>query len=114
MDTKLVVRKSADGSDALSVMQLSGPVSLSTLFEFQNAVREDSAKTLIIDMTEVPYIDSAGIGSLVNAHVSRVNSGRKLLLAGAADRIEKILTVTGVFKVFSTFPTVDAAKESLH
>jgi len=114
MDSKLIVRKIPLSQDGLSVMQLSGPVSLTTLFDFQSAVREDSANTLIIDMSEVPYIDSAGIGSLVNAHVSRVNSGRKLLLSGVADRVQTILTITGVFKVFSTFPTVEAAKESLH
>jgi len=42
-----------------------------------------------------------------------MNSGRRLALAGVAERIKTILTVTGVYGVFSVFPTVDAAQESL-
>ncbi len=44
----------------------------------------------------MPYIDSAGIGCLVGAHVSRENSGRKLVLVGANERLQTSLKVTKV------------------
>ena len=113
MENKLSIRLSPAEDGGQSLMQLHGPLTITTLFDFQNAVRSDTAGTLILDFTEVPYVDSAGIGSLVNAHVSRTNAGRRLVLVGVAERVQTILTVTGVLKVFSLFPTLDAARESL-
>ena len=113
INDKLIVRKLAGNADNPSVMQLNGPITLLNLFDLQTTVREDTSQALILDMTGVPVVDSAGIGLLVNAHVSRMNSGRRLALAGVAERIKTILTVTGVYGVFSVFPTVDAAQESL-
>jgi anti-sigma B factor antagonist len=92
---------------------LNGNITLASLFELQRTVREDASGSLIIDMTGVPIIDSAGIRMLVNAHVSRVNSGRKFALVGLAERIKTTLTVTGVYNVFSVLPTLDEAKNSL-
>jgi anti-anti-sigma factor len=57
----------------------------------------------------VPYIDSAGIGCLVGAHVSRENSGRKLVLVGANDRLLTSLKVTRVDQLFILAPDVQAA-----
>ena len=45
------------------VLRLSGPVLLSNFFPFQALVRASTAPSLILDLTEVPYIDSAGIGA---------------------------------------------------
>ena len=57
----------------------------------------------------MPYIDSAGIGCLVGAHVSRENSGRKLMLAGANDRLLTSLKVTRVDRLFVLAPDVQPA-----
>lgn len=62
------------------VLKLDGPLTLSNFFEFQNLVRADHAASLIIDLSGVPYIDSAGIGSLVNGYVSHQNAGKTLSL----------------------------------
>ena len=113
INDKLIVRKLPGTADSPVVLQLAGPITLVNLFDLQAAVREDTSQALILDMTGVPVVDSAGIGLLVNAHVSRTNSGRRLALAGVAERIKTILTVTGVYAVFSVFPTVDGARESL-
>ena len=51
---------------------------LTTLFDFQAAVRAEKSPTVILDLSQVPYIDSAGLGSVVNAHVSCARSGRRL------------------------------------
>jgi anti-anti-sigma factor len=57
----------------------------------------------------MPYIDSAGIGCLVGAHISRENSGRKLVLVGANDRLLTSLKVTKVDQLFVLAPTVEQA-----
>jgi anti-anti-sigma factor len=49
---------------------------------------------LILDMTESPYMDSAGLGLLMNYYVSAEKNGRKLLLAGTNQRIQALLQMT--------------------
>ena len=53
-------------------------ITLSNLFDFQARVRSDKSQALIIDLTSVPYVDSAGIGALVGAYVNRQKDNRSL------------------------------------
>ena len=62
------------------VLRLSGPILISNFFEFQALVRGSTQPTLILDLTQVPYIDSAGIGALVGAYVNHQKDGRRLAL----------------------------------
>ena len=57
-----------DGASAgQRVLTLIGVLTISTLFAFQDFAHADKSNTLIVDMTDVPYIDSAGLGSLISA-----------------------------------------------
>ncbi len=94
------------------VLRLSGPLVLNNVFAFQSTIREDSSRSLILDFTDVPYIDSAGIGALVGAYVTRQNNGRKLALVGVIARIHEALKVTGVEKFFKFFDSVSAAQQA--
>jgi anti-sigma B factor antagonist len=93
-----------------TVLRLHGPLLLGNFFPVQNMVRSDNSALLIIDVTDMPYIDSAGIGCLVGAHVSRESSGRKLVLVGANDRLLTSLKVTKVDQLFTLAPTVEQAQ----
>ena len=92
------------------VIRLHGPLLLGNFFSFQSLVRSDPSALLIVDLADVPYIDSAGIGCLVGAHVSREHSGRKLILAGASDRLLGMLKATKVDQLFTFAATVDDAR----
>jgi len=65
---------------------------------------------MIIDLTQVPYIDSAGIGSLMGAHVSRQREGRRLALVGINQRVQDALKITRTFEFFSVYPSVAEAE----
>ena len=80
-------------------LKLIGPLTISTLFEFQNLVRA-SAGSLLVDMTQVPYIDSAGVGALVGAYVRHNKDGHTLTLAGVNERVRNTLKVTQVENFF--------------
>ncbi|MFZ0704482.1 MAG: STAS domain-containing protein [Candidatus Korobacteraceae bacterium] len=110
MEEKPLEIEHVEGPGDISILRLHGPLLLGNFFSFQNLVRSDSAKLLIIDMADVPYIDSAGIGCLVGAHVSRENSGRKLIVAGATERLLNALKVTRVDQLFQFAPDVEQAK----
>lgn len=93
------------------ILTLDGPLVLTTMFEFQSIVRADQSQTLIIDFANVPYADSAGIGALVGAYVTRQHSARKLALAGVNTRVRDALKVTRVEQFFHFFDSVSAAEQ---
>ncbi len=88
------------------VLRLDGPLTLNNIFQFQTIVRADRSSSLIVDLTNVPYVDSAGIGSLVGAHVSR-QAGGTLTLVGVSPRVRDALQVTRVEQFLRIADTVE-------
>jgi anti-anti-sigma factor len=95
------------------ILLLRGPLTMETSSQFERAVRSENAETMILDLTDVPYIDSVGLGALVTTYVSHQKTGRCLVLTGVKPRVRKILEVTNVHKFFMTFPTTWEAVEAL-
>lgn len=93
------------------VLKLDGPLTLSNFFEFQSLVRSDSTTCLIVDASGVPYIDSAGIGCLVNGYVSHQNAGKSLCLVGVTDRVRTSLRVANVEQFFPIFSSLAEADQ---
>jgi anti-sigma B factor antagonist len=79
---------------------LSGPLTIATLFEFQNLVRSNVGMGLVLDFTSVSYVDSAGVGALVGAYVRHQKEGHSLTLAGVNDRVRNTLKITQVESFF--------------
>src|SRR5580704_479480 len=92
------------------VLVLRGPIIISNLFEFQALIRGNLHRILILDLTEVPYIDSAGIGALVGAYVNHQKDGRSLALVGVTKRVRDALQVTRVEQFFQFYDTQAAAE----
>jgi anti-sigma B factor antagonist len=106
----LEIERVDDPSGAGAIFRLHGPLLLGNFFSFQSMVRNDQTNLLIVDLADVPYIDSAGIGCLVGAHVSRENSGRKLVVVGASDRLLNALKATKVDQLFTFANSVEDAR----
>jgi anti-sigma B factor antagonist len=110
-EEKLSITSVPGAREDEKIFQLNGPLTITTLFGFRDAVRgEKTAKLIILDLSQVPYMDSAGVGAIVNAHVSCVNNGRLLALAGVQDRIKTLMKVTRVEEVLKIFPSVQEAE----
>ncbi len=80
---------------------VSGPITLNNLFGLQTALRAQQPATLVLDLHGVPYVDSAGLGAIVNAHVSAQRRGGRLLLSGVNDRVKTLFQVTKVDSVLN-------------
>jgi anti-anti-sigma factor len=100
-------------NEGTTILKLVGPLTLSTIFGFQNEFRGKTPQVMIVDLSESPYMDSAGLGLLMNYYVAAEHHGRKLLLAGVNERIASLLEMTKVHGILKSFPTVDAAEASL-
>ena len=95
------------------ILKLVGPLTLTTMFGFQNEFRAMTPQVMILDFSETPYMDSAGLGLVMNYYVSAQDHGRKLLLAGVNERVVELFKMTRVQGVLTSFPTVEAAEASL-
>jgi anti-sigma B factor antagonist len=106
----LSIEDSPGSQPGQRVLRLKGALVITTMFDFQSMVRADTSRSLIIDFTSVPYVDSAGIGALVGAYVTRQHGGRNLALVGVSERVHNALKVTRVEQFFKFFDSVSAAE----
>lgn len=95
------------------VLRFKGPLVTQNLADFQNAIRRENAPTVILDLTDVPYMDSSGLGSLVSAYVSGHKAGRRMALSGVNARIINLLEVTKTERLFLIFPSLEDALDGL-
>jgi anti-sigma B factor antagonist len=110
---ELTVERYEGVADDQRILLLRGPITIETAPYFERAVRHENAETMILDMSDVPYIDSVGLGSLVTAYVSYQKTGRCLVLTGVKARVRKVMDITKVSDFFVTFGTTWEAVEAL-
>lgn len=77
-----------------------------------NELIEAGKKEIVADLSEVQFMDSGGLGMLISGLTSMRNAGGDLRIAGADQSIIRLLTVTKLFTVFKTFPTLEEAVKS--
>lgn len=99
--------------DGVRILRLSGAFTLQTLFDFQSIVRGLSDPVLIIDLTEVPYMDSASLGALMTVHTTSQRHKRLYALVGASERLRTLFHVAGVDGILVTYPTLEEAQDAL-
>jgi anti-sigma B factor antagonist len=95
------------------VIEMAGPLIITTLFPLREELRGGGEVATILDFTNVPFMDSAGLGLLVQAQVSAQKAGRSFALAGMNERIRAVLTVTHVDNLFTAFATPAEAEAAL-
>jgi anti-sigma B factor antagonist len=93
------------------ILRLTGPLTLRNIFDLQAEMRKDEPRRLtILDLTGVPYMDSAGMGLVVNYHVHCQNKGGQLVTAGVSPRILELFKMTKVDAVLRMVPTLEDAE----
>lgn len=112
--TSAVAIETLEGSSpGIAILKVTGPLTIHNFFDFQDLSRKQSAPVLLIDLSGVPYIDSAALGSLVAVHVSRGNAGKKYAIAGAQERLLALFRMTGLDGFLITYPTLAEAETAL-
>ena len=94
----------------LRVATLTGNLSLETVSQFNQKLREDNSPALIVDLSGVGYFDSAGVGALVQLLVRRGRTNQPMALAGVNPRNRGVLEVAQVAKLFQSFATAAEAE----
>src|ERR1035438_1760749 len=99
-----------DNASGARIMKLNGPLTIRTLCDFQAVSRQAPTKPVIIDLTNVPYMDSAGLGCVVSVFTSCQNRGFGFAVCGLSSRLRSLFDVTHVSTLLPTFDTLDAAQ----
>src|SRR3974390_1495226 len=109
----LRIEELAGGKQGTRILQLSGPFTLANIFQFQEIARTDPSPIIIVDLTGVPYMDSAALGSLLGLHVHCQRDKRQYALVGVSDRLMSMLKVAGVDGILVSYPTLAEAEDRL-
>ena len=81
----------------------------------RNSVRDILAangKKIILNLAEVNYIDSSGIGELVSTYTTVANAGGQLKLLNLTKKIHELLQITKLLTVFQVYDDEKAASDS--
>ena len=104
--------------DGVEVVKVSGRIELG---EGSAAIREvvrdllaRGRKKIVLDLADVDYIDSAGLGALVSAFTSVRNEGGDLKLVYLRKKVQDLLQMTKLYTVFEIFDDETAAIKSFN
>jgi anti-anti-sigma factor len=112
---QMTVEGRSSSRDGHHILKVSGPIKYGSLEPLQEAIQSAPAHALILELTDVPYMDSSAVGVLVQAYVSCRKSQRKLALVGVTDRVRNVLHLASVdilFNIFDTMPEAEAALQN--
>jgi|SRR6516162_8214493 anti-sigma B factor antagonist len=106
----LQIVASAGEREGQRILQLKGALTIHTVFGFQEAVRKEATPELILDLSGVPYVDSAGVGALLAAYVRTEKAKGKLAFTGMNNQLKTLAEMTRVMQFFRLYPSVKDAQ----
>jgi anti-sigma B factor antagonist len=108
-----IVEKESSG---VTILALSGRITLGDESnQLRTKIKEilgQGTKRLVLDLGNVSYIDSAGLGTLVAGYTSSQSQGASMKLANLTKRFREQLNITKLVTVFEVYDSVDAAAKS--
>jgi len=100
----------------VSVLDCSGKITLGEgTMAIRNTVREvlkNGGKKIVLNLADVNYIDSSGIGELVSSYTTVTNQGGHLKLLNLTKKIQELLAITKLLTVFQVYDNEKGAIES--
>lgn len=101
--------------DDTTVAEISGDLDGSTAPLAQQQVMGaiTGGSPVILDLTNVPYMSSAGLRMLLSTYRQVTNTGGRIVFVGVVDEIKDTMEVTGFLKFFTLVDTLDDAMATL-
>ena len=102
--------------DTVTVLDLKGKITLGegdeALKDKINSLVLQDRKRILLNLEDVPYIDSAGLGEIVRTYTTVSRQGGELKLVNLTTRITDLLSITKLLTVFETFESEPDALKS--
>jgi len=98
------------------ILDCSGKITLGEgTMAVRNTVRDilkGGGKSIILNLADVNYIDSSGIGELVSTYTTVTNNGGQLKLLNLTKKIQELLAITKLLTVFQVYDDETSARNS--
>ncbi len=110
-DALSVEIKSEHGGNAI-VYRLGGTLDLATAPSLRAALVDaanEGKHDIIVDLTHLEFLDSTGLGALIGAHRRALEHGGRVRLIVNDGPIHRLLTITGLLRIFAVYASLDAA-----
>lgn len=104
METDLHIETA--NTKGIPIIRLNGELDAYTCAQLREEmieVIENSSPNIVVDMSDVEYIDSSGLGTLVGGLKRSSEKGGKIAVVCVAGQIRKVFEITGLEKVFPIF-----------
>jgi anti-sigma B factor antagonist len=102
--------------DDVTILDLKGKITLGegdeALKDKVNSLALQGRRRILLNLAEVPYIDSAGLGGVVSTYTTISRQGGQLKLVNLTKRITDLLSITKLLTVFETFDSEAEALKS--
>lgn len=99
---------------ARTVFECQSPDAVSQLFDLQLMLPNGEPPTVnIFDLTEVPYMDSTGLGMVIRHYVRCQDKGVRFLASGVSPRVLELFQLTNVDTVIPMIAAVDEASHDM-
>jgi anti-sigma B factor antagonist len=102
-------------ADHVTLMDVSGQLTSLEGQAFRDAIQRllrQGEINIILNLKDLEYLDSSGIGELVRNYLAVVKKGGTMKVVGLAPKVEEILKITQLYQVFPEFPDEESALES--
>lgn len=100
----------------VSILDLSGKITIGEgSVQLREAVKkqlDEGKKKILLNLGDVSYVDSSGIGELVSSYTTTSNGGGQLKLLNLTKKIKDLLMITKLLTVFDTYDTEESAVSS--
>lgn len=100
---------------AVSILDVSGRLTWfegSALRDAISQLLKEGRKNIVLNLGALDYLDSSGIGELARSYVSVVKKGGAVKVVGLSAKVEEVLKMTQLFRVFPEFPSEEEAIDS--
>jgi anti-sigma B factor antagonist len=96
---------------ALSGKMMGGPET-TALHDHIRGLMADGINRVVVDLGDVKWVNSSGMGVLMACMTTLTNGGGKLALARVSEKVNSLLMITQLIKIFETYETVERAVAS--
>ena len=99
----------------VSVVEVSGKLTSFESGALRNSIAKllkEGRKQILLNLSALTYLDSSGIGELVQTYMRVIKGGGEMKVVGLSDKVEEILKITQLYQVFQEFQDEQSALRS--
>lgn len=100
---------------SVSVLDVSGHLTSFEVGALREAIArllKEGRRNIVLNLSQLQYLDSSGIGELARNYVSVVKAGGSMKVVGLSSKVEEVLKITHLYQVFPEFANEEEALSS--